>query len=469
MLPALVILTLALLPLVAHAQPDVADLTIVKVSHPSDDTPFPFFLVSPSSDTTFFTLMDPSDPDTTFLELPVGTYEIWETLPKFWLLSVVEGGSGINAPNDSLIGTTITLNADDSTTVRLINSEFGLEVFKSDSLIFDGGTPDVADGGDSLKFTIRLIETEDQSANLAGVIFELNDAPDPSTTLVWGTVTIENSVALTAILDGNDTNDTSVRVQGAVPVGDTTIIMYKAVVNDDFQPVSEFCNQAIVEGFLSARNMPDIPSDDPDDPTSAEDETCVQAGAPNLPVELSSFEAKVSDGNVELTWTTLSETNNAGFSLEMREAAETVFAEVGYVEGQGTTREPQSYRFVLDELEPGRYDFRLKQIDSDGAFEYSATVQASIEVIGSFYLSEAYPNPFNPTTTLRLGVPADQLVRVDVFDALGKRVAILYDDVLGADIVKQLRFDAKNLPSGLYFVRATGAAFAATRTALLMK
>jgi len=252
-------------------------------------------------------------------------------------------------------------------------------------------------------------------------------------------------------------------------VGDTTIIMYKAVVNDDFQPVSEFCNQAIVEGFLSARNMPDIPSDDPDDPTSAEDETCVQAGAPNLPVELSSFEAKVSDGNVELTWTTLSETNNAGFSLEMREAAETVFAEVGYVEGQGTTREPQSYRFVLDELEPGRYDFRLKQIDSDGAFEYSATVQASIEVIGSFYLSEAYPNPFNPTTTLRLGVPADQLVRVDVFDALGKRVAILYDDVLGADIVKQLRFDAKNLPSGLYFVRATGAAFAATRTALLMK
>ncbi|HEY5564793.1 MAG TPA: hypothetical protein VIL33_04325, partial [Rhodothermia bacterium] len=274
-LPALVILTLALLPPVALAQPEVADLTIVKVSHPSDDTPFPFFLVSPSSDTTFFTLMDPSDPDTTFLELAVGTYEIWETLPKFWLLSVVQGGSGIFAPNDSLIGTTITLNADDSTTVTLINSAFGIDVIKTDMLIHDQGAPG-ADPGDSLKFTIHVIETENNSDNLGGVSFDLNDIPDASMALAVGSVQVMvPSPWSFSILDGNTSGDTFVSVQSVAPVGDTTTIMFKTVITGD---VSLFCNQAEVVGISSARNTPLILSDDPDDPTSAADPTCIAAG-----------------------------------------------------------------------------------------------------------------------------------------------------------------------------------------------
>ena len=470
LLPALAILTLALLPLVAHAQPEIADLTIVKESHPGDDTPFPFFLVSPSNDTTFFTLMDPSDPDTTFLELPVGTYEIWEVLPKFWALGIVFGGSGLNTPNDSLAGTTAVLEADDSLTVTLGNTKFGFDVLKTATLFFDQGTPNVADAGDSLKYTIHVIETEGPVGNLFAADFELMDSPDPNTTLDWGSVEVMASNGSPSVIEGNGTGDTSVWVEASTLVGDTTTIMFKVVVNDDFPPlVADFCNQAVVKGQSTTRNTPLIPSDDPDDPTSAEDETCVPAGATNLPVELSSFEGRVMENDVELTWTTLSETNNAGFSVEMKEETESAFVEAGFVEGRGTTLEPQTYRFDVEDLDPGSYSFRLKQIDFDGAFHYSATVAAAIEVSGSFYLSEAYPNPFNPLTTLRLGVPADQPVNVAVFDALGKRVRVLHDGIVDRDNVMQLHFDAKNLPSGLYFVRATGAAFAATRTALLMK
>ncbi|MEO1077722.1 MAG: T9SS type A sorting domain-containing protein, partial [Bacteroidota bacterium] len=66
----------------------------------------------------------------------------------------------------------------------------------------------------------------------------------------------------------------------------------------------------------------------------------------------------------------------------------------------------------------------------------------------------AHPNPFNPTTTIPVVLEAQAVVRVAVYDVLGRQVALLQDGVLAAGR-HDLNFDASRLASGVYLVRAS--------------
>lgn len=87
----------------------------------------------------------------------------------------------------------------------------------------------------------------------------------------------------------------------------------------------------------------------------------------------------------------------------------------------------------------------------------------------AFILSENYPNPFNPTTSFSLSVERAQHVRVEVFDLLGRRVALLHDGMLEAGQAHRFTFDARMLPSGTYLYRAAGASFSSVKHMTLMK
>lgn len=62
------------------------------------------------------------------------------------------------------------------------------------------------------------------------------------------------------------------------------------------------------------------------------------------------------------------------------------------------------------------------------------------------------PNPFNPATTIEYAIPQDEHVRITVFDALGRSVEVLVDEIRTAG-THAVVFDAKQLPSGIYFYR----------------
>ncbi len=62
------------------------------------------------------------------------------------------------------------------------------------------------------------------------------------------------------------------------------------------------------------------------------------------------------------------------------------------------------------------------------------------------------PNPFNPATTIQYTIPRDERVKITVFDALGREVEILVDEIRSAG-THSVVFDAKQLPSGIYFYR----------------
>lgn len=187
-----------------------------------------------------------------------------------------------------------------------------------------------------------------------------------------------------------------------------------------------------------------------------------------LPVELVDFSAVNQDGDVVLNWSTASETNNAGFSVE-HAAGEGTFEEVGFVDGAGTSLDPHSYTYTVKDLDVGQHRFRLKQIDYDGATRYSGVLETTIELTETHRLSPAYPNPFNPSTTFELVVARDQRVRIDIINALGQRVERLFDGNMEANRPTNFTFDAGTLPTGLYFYRVVGENFAQTRQVLLVK
>ncbi len=187
-----------------------------------------------------------------------------------------------------------------------------------------------------------------------------------------------------------------------------------------------------------------------------------------LPVELTRFDALVDNGSIVLVWSTASETNNAGFSVEMDDGAN-VFAEIGFVDGHGTTNEPKEYTFAARDLDPGLHRFRLKQIDFDGAFEYSSVVEAAVTVPDRFLIEPAYPNPFNPTTTLRFAVATEQHVEVTLINVAGQTIRTLYSGTVVANEMQLLTVDADALPSGTYLVHFEGTGISATERIVLAK
>jgi hypothetical protein len=186
-----------------------------------------------------------------------------------------------------------------------------------------------------------------------------------------------------------------------------------------------------------------------------------------LPVELVDFRAQRDGDRVRLLWQTVSEVSNAGFEVQYRAAGE--FAAVGFVEGRGSSQEAHSYSYDVPFSDPIVGDFRLRIVAIDGSFQYSPVIRVAHDLPQSIHLSQSFPNPFNPTTSMTLLVDVDQTVRVEVFDLTGRRLASLHDGLVRSGVPQEITFEASALPSGLYVIRAQGSSLSAMRTATLLK
>jgi len=178
-----------------------------------------------------------------------------------------------------------------------------------------------------------------------------------------------------------------------------------------------------------------------------------------LPVVLSSFDAAVMKRDVSLSWATESEINNQGFSVERRIKSQdnrySEWKEVAFVEGKGNTTTRQTYNYSDKKLNSGTYQYRLKQVDFNGNYEYHSPSNNADLVIGKpgvFDISQNYPNPSNPTSNIDFQMPFDGKVSLRVYDILGKEVATLVDGYRTADFYTA-KFDGTNLSTGVYFYR----------------
>ncbi|MCG3154256.1 MAG: hypothetical protein DKINENOH_00850 [bacterium] len=98
-----------------------------------------------------------------------------------------------------------------------------------------------------------------------------------------------------------------------------------------------------------------------------------------------------------------------------------------------------------------------------------STVSSTTKQIASGYiLAQNHPNPFNPNTAISFSLPATEHVTLKIYDALGREVATLLDERLHAG-EHAVRFEATDLPSGVYVYLLTAGHFTQARKAILLK
>lgn len=106
---------------------------------------------------------------------------------------------------------------------------------------------------------------------------------------------------------------------------------------------------------------------------------------------------------------------------------------------------------------------------ADGVWVAEASVVEKAEVLPhEFQLEQNYPNPFNPSTTISYTIPEDARVRLEIFNVLGQRVALLVDEAQTANSY-HLEFRADELPTGVYFYTITAGKYHAVRQMMLLK
>jgi hypothetical protein len=196
-----------------------------------------------------------------------------------------------------------------------------------------------------------------------------------------------------------------------------------------------------------------------------------------VPVELTSFTATSNDKEVILNWSTATELNNQGFEVQ-RKFGPNDFMTVGSIRGHGTTTSPNQYTFVDKILNPGKYFYRIKQIDFGGKYDYSQTVEIYWSPFASYKLEQNYPNPFNPSTKIKYSIPSANspllggarggLVTLKVYDILGNEIATLVNEVKPAGNY-EVEVNVSKLSSGVYFYKLQTGSFTQTKKMIVLK
>ncbi len=188
----------------------------------------------------------------------------------------------------------------------------------------------------------------------------------------------------------------------------------------------------------------------------------VNTNQTSLPVELSSFTAAADGSAALLRWTTESETDNAGFSVETLRGA--TWTEMAFVSGRGTTSERMSYERRIEGLSAGTHRFRLVQRDLDGTATVAATVEVAIGLARAFEVSVSG----NATASPRVSLVGREsgTAGVSVFDVRGREVArYAVDAMAGA----RNEVTVSGLASGVYVVRVGGGPDAASARIVVLR
>ncbi|MEM6771970.1 MAG: T9SS type A sorting domain-containing protein, partial [Bacteroidota bacterium] len=165
--------------------------------------------------------------------------------------------------------------------------------------------------------------------------------------------------------------------------------------------------------------------------------------AATLPVELVNFMALAGEKNIELSWLTLSETDNAGFTILRKGATEAAFVSLGWVPALDNVA-GGAYQFVDRTAIPGvTYAYQLQQRDNDGTITLSEIVTAQIE--DTNLRVDAYPNPAGDLLMVRIASASSATIKLVGTDGrVVKRIDNIGEEGIGIDLSQE--------PAGVYLL-----------------
>lgn len=167
-----------------------------------------------------------------------------------------------------------------------------------------------------------------------------------------------------------------------------------------------------------------------------------------LPIELISFEALKNEELVDLIWSTASEINNELFTIE-RSIDGAAWYAINSIEGAGNSSQLITYKQTDNQPLMGNSYYRLKQIDFDGQYSYSAVKMVKFETDLNSSLS-VYPNPTSGHITIVCN--DNEMKNIKIIDLLGKDVTNWTSVVNSSN--GSIILDLTSLESGVYLVNS---------------
>ncbi|MCE7060778.1 T9SS type A sorting domain-containing protein [Dyadobacter sp. CY343] len=162
----------------------------------------------------------------------------------------------------------------------------------------------------------------------------------------------------------------------------------------------------------------------------------IVAGCGTLPVTLVSFKANIEGATSHLTWSTSSETNSSYFEIQ-RSLNGKNWSPIGKELAQGESKASFIYNFSDKAPQPGNNYYRLKMVDLDGTFAYSAIDWTSINVIPEV----TFANPVEDRLTFQ-NLNEELIEEISIFNSAGR--------MIGASLYTSSAPDVRHLSTGIY-------------------
>ncbi len=187
-----------------------------------------------------------------------------------------------------------------------------------------------------------------------------------------------------------------------------------------------------------------------------------------LPVQMIFLEANpINNAFIQLTWATALEINNDGFQVERSVDGQT-WAQIGFVNGHDNATTQNDYSYNDMNVTAGIvYYYRLKQVDNDGAFEYTDIVSAQLNGDVTFSVKDFVPNPTMDKTSLIVTATKDQDITVTFYNVVGQKV--MESSHLLNKGGNTITFDLNKLASGTYTAIVSSANEVYTKKVVLTK
>ncbi|MBN2830287.1 MAG: T9SS type A sorting domain-containing protein, partial [Candidatus Cloacimonetes bacterium] len=211
-----------------------------------------------------------------------------------------------------------------------------------------------------------------------------------------------------------------------------------------------------------------------------------------LPVELTSFAATAmtsqdEDMFVRLEWTVESENNLLGYNVyrsEMEDINSTYLINGGMIEA---TNQSSNHSYSYEDIEViigGTFYYWLESVSIDGINQFFGPVAVTVdpdqeepetpEVLKVTSLNSIYPNPFNPTTSVKFSLKEESKVTVRVFNVRGELVSELANGVFPSStnhtvVWNGTDVNGKNCGSGIYFFKMEAKGYTSVKKAVLVK
>lgn len=168
----------------------------------------------------------------------------------------------------------------------------------------------------------------------------------------------------------------------------------------------------------------------------------------SLPVEWLAFNAKIVGNDAQLDWSTAAELNSDYFEIERSEDGLT-FEPVGMVPSTGTTTDQSDYQFVdigITAIGNAHFVYRLRQVDFNGTFDFSKTVEIQLEPDADALTLNTYPNPVSDILTVSL-----EYQEASQFRIVNMNGQVLYAKSLDPNQIRQeIQIPVSDWAAGVY-------------------